>query len=151
VIGAIKEFGLLDDLAKYPTELPFGRRRLVGIVRAVAAAPKIVLLDEPAAGLDQRESTELVELLRSLAERWNLGVLLVEHDMRLVMKACDRITALDFGQVIAAGTPEEVRRNPAVVTAYLGVATDDEDHGAGVVDGADQTPVGVAEQGSAGD
>jgi sulfate-transporting ATPase len=133
VVAAIKEFGLLDDLARYPTELPFGRRRLVGIVRAVAAAPKIVLLDEPAAGLDERESTELVELLRSLAGRWNLGVLLVEHDMRLVMKACDRIVALDFGQVIASGPPEVVRQDPAVVRAYLGVAGPDDEPAGAVV------------------
>jgi sulfate-transporting ATPase len=125
VVAAITEFGLLDDLAKRPGELAFGRRRLLGIVRAVAAGPKIVLLDEPAAGLDERESTELVELLRGLATRWNLGVLLVEHNMGVVMKACDRITALDFGQVIATGTPEEVRRHPAVVRAYLGVADPD--------------------------
>ena len=145
VVAAIREFGLIDDLAKYPTELPFGRRRLVGIVRAVATAPKIVLLDEPAAGLDQRESTDLIQLLRSLVERWNLGVLLVEHDMRLVMKACDRITALDFGQIIASGTPEEVRQSPAVVSAYLGVAGDDD---------GDELPadaVGVAEPSSAGE
>jgi ABC-type branched-subunit amino acid transport system ATPase component len=104
-----------------------------------------VLLDEPAAGLDQRESTELIELLRSLAVRWNLGVLLVEHDMRLVMKACDRITALDFGQIIASGTPEEVRQSPAVVSAYLGVAGDDD---------GDELPadaVGVAEPSGAGE
>jgi sulfate-transporting ATPase len=137
VVAAITEFGLIDDLAKRPTELAFGRRRLLGIVRAVAAAPKIVLLDEPAAGLDQRESAELVDLLRSQAERWNLGVLLVEHDMGVVMKACDRITALDFGQVIAAGTPEEVRRHPAVVRAYLGMA--------------DPDAVGAAEPRGAGD
>jgi sulfate-transporting ATPase len=120
-ISAIKEFGLAGDLTKHPGELPFGRRRLVGIVRAIAAAPKIVLLDEPAAGLDQRESAELVDLLRHLAEDWNLGILLVEHDMRLVMSVCDRITALDFGQVIAQGSPDEVRNSEAVVTAYLGI------------------------------
>jgi sulfate-transporting ATPase len=120
-ISAIKEFGLAGDLTKHPGELPFGRRRLVGIVRAIAAAPKIVLLDEPAAGLDQRESAELADLLRHLAERSNLGILLVEHDMRLVMSVCDRITALDFGQVIAQGSPEEVRTSEAVITAYLGI------------------------------
>ena len=145
VVAAIKEFGLVDDLAKHPSELPFGRRRLVGIVRAVAAAPKIVLLDEPAAGLDQRESTELVDLLRSLAERWNLGVLLVEHDMAVVMKACDRITALDFGQVIASGTPEEVRRHPAVLRAYLGVADPDSGRQAR----PDPGPVGAVDPGGA--
>ena len=151
VVATIKEFGLGDDLAKRPTELPFGRRRLLGIVRAVAAAPTIVLLDEPAAGLDQRESRELVDLLRSLAEGWNLGVLLVEHDMRVVMQACDRITALDFGQVIATGTPEEVRRQPAVVLAYLGVADPDDERPARGDTDTDSGSVGAADPRGAGD
>jgi sulfate-transporting ATPase len=120
--AAIREFGLQDDLHKRPSELPYGRRRLVGLARAVAAEPSILLLDEPAAGLDERESAELGELIRRLASDWGMAVLLIEHDVALVMRTCDRIWALNFGVTIASGTPEEVRSNPAVVEAYLGTA-----------------------------
>ena len=100
--------------------LAFGRRRLVGIARAVATQPSILLLDEPAAGLGDAESAELAALVRRLADEWGIGILLVEHDMRFVMDVCDRIVVLDFGRTIGSGTPEEIRRDPAVVAAYLG-------------------------------
>jgi sulfate-transporting ATPase len=125
-IAAVREFGLEDDLDRRPSELPYGRRRLVGIARAVATKPSVLLLDEPAAGLDERETAELGDLVRRLAREWGLAVLLVEHDVSLVMSVCDRIVALDFGIVIAGGTPDEIRRNEAVVAAYLGR---DEDEG----------------------
>jgi sulfate-transporting ATPase len=124
-LAAVRAFGLEEDLSRYPSELPFGRRRLVGIVRAIAGGAGIVLLDEPAAGLDERESAELARLLRMLADRWGIGILLVEHDMTLVMGVSDRIVALDFGHVIASGPPEEVRTDARVMSAYLGVATAD--------------------------
>jgi len=118
--AAVREFALEDDLARRPDELPYGRRRLVGIARAVALNPSVLCLDEPAAGLGGTESAELGRLLRGLAETWGTGILLVEHDMDMVMSICDRVVVLNFGQVIAIGTPEEVRRDPAVRGAYLG-------------------------------
>jgi sulfate-transporting ATPase len=93
---------------------------LVGIARAIAAGRGILLLDEPAAGLDDLESRELGTLLRRLATQWNLAILLVEHDVELVMDVCDEVAVLEFGRKIAHGTPDEVRRDPAVVVAYLG-------------------------------
>jgi sulfate-transporting ATPase len=119
-VAAIREFGLEDDLDRMPSELPYGRRRLVAIARAVAARPSVLLLDEPAAGLDEHETAELAGLVRRLAADWGLAVLLIEHDVSLVMAVCDRIEALDFGRTIASGTPEQIRANAAVVSAYLG-------------------------------
>jgi ABC-type branched-subunit amino acid transport system ATPase component/branched-subunit amino acid ABC-type transport system permease component len=119
-VAAIKEFDLSRDLVKLPGELPYGRRRLVGIARAVASGPSILMLDEPAAGLDEGESRELARLIRRLADEWKMGVLLVEHDVGMVMSTCDRIVVIDFGRVIASGTPREVRDDPLVRAAYLG-------------------------------
>jgi sulfate-transporting ATPase len=126
-IAALREFGLEEDLDRRPGEQPYGRRRLVGIARAVATQPSVLLLDEPAAGLDERETAELGDLVRRLAKEWGLGVLLVEHDVSLVMSVCDRIVALDFGRVIAEGTPAEVGSHEAVIAAYLGEPDDDTD------------------------
>jgi sulfate-transporting ATPase len=100
--------------------LPYGQRRLVGIARAVAVEPSVLLLDEPAAGLSSAESAELAGLVRGLADEWGIAVLVVEHDMAFVMGVCDQIVVLDFGRVIARGTPEEIRADPAVIAAYLG-------------------------------
>jgi len=119
-VAAVQELELEDCLERKPGELSHGKRRLVGIARAIAARPTVLLLDEPAAGLDDRESRELARVLRRLADEWNFAVLLIEHDMNLVMSVCDRIVALDFGRVIAAGAADAVRHDPAVVTAYLG-------------------------------
>jgi sulfate-transporting ATPase len=119
-IATIREFGLEDDLDRRPPELPYGRRRLVAIARAVAAGPSVLLLDEPAAGLDDRESEELGRLVRRLADEWGLSVLMVEHDVALVLRVCDRVTVLDEGTALASGSPEEIRHDPRVVAAYLG-------------------------------
>jgi ABC-type branched-subunit amino acid transport system ATPase component/branched-subunit amino acid ABC-type transport system permease component len=121
-IAAIREFELEPYLDKRPDELPYGLRRLVGIARTVASGPSVVLLDEPAAGLDETETAELARLIRRLAEERNMGVVLVEHDVSLVMAVCDRIVVLDYGRVIAEGTPEEIREDAAVRAAYLGHA-----------------------------
>ncbi len=93
----MREFELEPHLDETPEELPYGRRRLVGIARTVASGPSIVMLDEPAAGLDENESAELARLIRRLADERNMGVLLVEHDVGLVMSTCDRIVVIDFG------------------------------------------------------
>jgi ABC-type branched-subunit amino acid transport system ATPase component/ABC-type branched-subunit amino acid transport system permease subunit len=123
VVASISQFGLEGVLDAYPDNLPYAVRRLVGIARSVASAPSVLLLDEPAAGLDETSTRELGELLRRLAREWNVGILLVEHDVALVMRTCDRVVAIDFGKEMASGTPSEVRTNPRVVEAYLGGAT----------------------------
>jgi ABC-type branched-subunit amino acid transport system ATPase component len=119
-VAAVREFELEPHLDQTPEELPYGRRRLVGIARTVASGPSVVLLDEPAAGLDEHESADLARLIRRLADERNMAVLLVEHDVGLVMSTCDRIVVIDFGKVIGSGTPEEIRGDEAVRDAYLG-------------------------------
>ena len=111
-VAAVREFELEPHLDKTPEELPYGRRRLVGIARTVASGPSVVMLDEPAAGLDENESAELARLIRRLADERNMGVLLVEHDVGLVMSTCDRVVVIDFGRVIASGTPARDPRRP---------------------------------------
>jgi ABC-type branched-subunit amino acid transport system ATPase component/ABC-type branched-subunit amino acid transport system permease subunit len=125
--AAVEQFELWDCVDKYPGELSYAQRRLVGIARAVATSPSVLLLDEPAAGLDEVSTRELAALIRRLATERNIGVLLIEHDMSMVMALCDRIVTLNFGRVIGSGTPAEIRNDEAVVAAYLGVedSTDD--------------------------
>ena len=106
-----------DELAK---SLPYGEQRRLEIARALATGPTTLLLDEPAAGMSRAEKDELMALIRSLRDELKLGVLLIEHDMRLVMGVCEEITVLDHGAIIARGKPEEVRRDAKVVQAYLG-------------------------------
>jgi sulfate-transporting ATPase len=120
VSAAIAEFRLGDVLARHVRDLPYGQRRLLSIARAVATRPSVLLLDEPAAGLDDVERTELAEVVRRLAVDWGLAVLLIEHDMDFVMSVCDHVVVLDFGRKICEGSPEEVRLDPAAVAAYLG-------------------------------
>jgi len=111
--------GLTDVADRMPTELSHGRRKLVGVARALAQRPRLVLMDEPAAGLDTDESAELGDHLRALPEA-GVTVLLVDHDMGLVLGVCDEIVVIDFGKVIARGTPEQIRNDEAVLAAYLG-------------------------------
>jgi ABC-type branched-subunit amino acid transport system ATPase component len=100
--------------------LSHGVARLVGIARALVTEPAVLLLDEPAAGLDTNESTELGQVIRALAQRRGIGVLVVEHDVPLILQTCDRIVALDFGHTIAEGTPDAISRDARVIEAYLG-------------------------------
>src|SRR5665213_179053 len=118
---AIHELGLESVLEKMPSEISYGTRRLVVIARSIAARPRVLLLDEPAAGLDVGERDELVRIIRRLAEDWGMAVLLIEHDVALVARVADRMIALDFGKLIAQGSPDEVRLHPAVIASYLGV------------------------------
>ncbi|MEN2738955.1 ATP-binding cassette domain-containing protein, partial [Microbacterium sp. X-17] len=118
--SAIDEFGLTGDLDTMASDLSFGRRRLVAIARAVAANPSVLLLDEPAAGLDENETAELGRLVRRLADDWLMTIVLVEHDVGLVMDVCDQIVVLEQGAVIASGTPEQVAASPQVKDAYFG-------------------------------
>jgi branched-chain amino acid transport system ATP-binding protein len=116
---ALLELGSLADAM--PSELTQGQRKLVGVARAIAMQPRLLCLDEPAAGLDTHESGELGRQLRQIADA-GTATLLIDHDMGLVLTICDRIVVLEFGKVIAAGSPDEVRRDPLVVKAYLGGA-----------------------------
>jgi branched-chain amino acid transport system ATP-binding protein len=137
--------------AEQASGMPTGLARMVELARALAMAPKVLLLDEPGSGLDDAESQTLGELLTTLA-RGGMAVLLVEHDMELVMRICDYIYVLDFGDIIAAGTPEEIRRDPMVQAAYLGAVTEVGAGAATAVDDASpDQPGGSDDQDDPGD
>lgn len=116
----LDEFGLADKAYEPARNLPYGEQRRLEIARALATEPKLLLLDEPAAGMNPAETFDLTELIRKIRKDYELTVLLIEHDMSLVMSLCERIYVLDYGAIIASGTPDEIQTNKRVIEAYLG-------------------------------
>lgn len=119
-IRFLEIFQLADKKAEIAKNLPYGEQRRLEIARALAAQPKLLLLDEPAAGMNPQETQQLMEMIRWIRKEFNLTILLIEHDMSLVMGVCERIYVLDYGSIIAQGTPKEIKNNPRVIEAYLG-------------------------------
>lgn len=119
-IELLNIFHMSDLAGKQAGSLPYGAQRRLEIIRALATRPKLLLLDEPAAGMNPSETAELMEVIRRIRDEFDIAILLIEHDMNLVMGICEGIAVLNFGRVIAKGTPDEIRNNPQVIEAYLG-------------------------------
>ena len=124
VLELLKIVGLDDVMDELATSLPYGKQRRLEIARALAAEPKLLLLDEPAAGMNPQETDELTAFIGEIRDKFHLTIFLIEHHMNLVMNISDRIYVLDFGKLIAEGTPTEIQNNKRVIDAYLGVAED---------------------------
>ena len=127
VLELLRVVGLEDVQNELATSLPYGKQRRLEIARALATDPSLLLLDEPAAGMNPQETLELAEFIKEIRDQFHKTILLIEHHMDLVMGIADRIYVLDFGKLIAQGTPEEIQNNERVIDAYLGVADDAED------------------------
>lgn len=116
----LKIFNLDKDAENLAGALPYGKQRELEIARALATEPSLLLLDEPAAGMNPSETVELMETIKKIRDVFHISILLIEHDMKLVMGICEKITVLNYGMVLASGTPEEIQNNPEVIKAYLG-------------------------------
>lgn len=111
----------MQHMASWESDsLPYGAQRRLEIVRALATSPKVLLLDEPAAGMNPSETAELMQNIKKIRDTFHLAILLIEHDMNLVMGICEGIAVLNYGKIIAKGTPDEIKSNPLVIEAYLG-------------------------------
>ena len=125
----LKVFGLDGEASQLAANLPYGKQRKLEIARALATDPKLLLLDEPAAGMNPNETEELMKTIHFVRDEFKMTILLIEHDMKLVMGICERIYVLNYGRIIAEGTPDQVSHNAEVIAAYLGSAAQEEKEG----------------------
>lgn len=122
----LRKVGIVHLAGLYAGALSYGVRKKIELARTLMSDPKFIILDEPAAGLNDKETEDFAQLIRDIRDEYNCTILLIEHDMGLVMGICDRITAINFGKFLATGTPQEIQKNPDVITAYLGQEDNDE-------------------------